>query len=335
MMPHATVYTTGRSLRHQQGALKAAPAELRITMLDNPTREKLLAGLREAEYWISERVGVIDGAMLEAATQLKLILRLGAMTHDIDVEAARQRGVIVCRWPDTGTIAVAEHTMMQILALSKKLREVQTIALEAVPRWGESRTTDANTFAYNWSGRQHIKSLWMQTVGIVGFGEIGIELARRLKGWGCTLLYHKRVRLPEAVEAELGLTYADTDRLRQESDVLINLLPYTPETIGLINGNWLAATKQGVLVVSCGSGGTVDEQALANAVRSGHVSGAAMDSYSSEPVQADNPLVVLAREGANVLLTPHTAAGSNRNRSVEYTNILRHLRGEAVLNRVV
>ena len=334
-MSHLTIFTSNRSLRHQQGALDAAPPELNVTMLENPSRDELLLHLAQAEYLISERVGVIDAEIIKAAPNLKLILRLGSLTYDIDVAAAKAAGVIVCTWPDVGAISVAEHTVMQILALNRRLLEVQTVAVEASPQWGESRRTDENTFAYNWSHQQQIYRLWGQSVGILGFGEIGAELARRLKGWGCTLLYHKRSRLPESVETELGLTYVDDDLLSQQSDVLVNLLPYSSETVNMIDATRLAKMKQGALLVSCGSGGTIDEQALADAIRSGQLAGAAMDSYSVEPLQADNPLVVLAREGANVLLTPHTAAGKGRSRAEEYTNILRHLRGEPILYRVV
>jgi len=334
-MPYPTLFTSNRSLRHRQGALDAAPSELTVTMLEHPSRDELLLQLAQVEYLISERVGVIDSEMIRVAPNLKLILRLGSMTYDIDIEAAKAAGIIICTWPDVGAISVAEHTVMQILALNKRLREVQAAALEASSQWGESRRTDENTFAYNWSHQRQINRIWGQTIGILGFGEIGSELVRRLKGWGCTLLYNKRSRLPESVETELGLIYVNEDSLCQQSDVLVNLLPYSSETVNKINAAWLATMKQGALVVSCGSGGTIDEQALADAIQSGHLAGAAMDSYSVEPLQADNPLVRLAQEGANVLLTPHTAAGNGRSRAEEYTNILRHLRGEPILYRVV
>ena len=334
-MLHPTIFTTNRSPFHQQRALAAAPPELSVTMLHHPTYEDLLPHLAQAEYFISEREGMIDAKTIQAAPKLKLILRLGSMTYDIDVEAAKAAGVIICTWPDAGAVGVAEHTVMQLLALTKKLNEVQAITREASPQWGTGRPTDENTFSYNWSGRQQINRLWGQTVGILGFGEIGSELVRRLKGWGCTLLYSKRSRLPEEVETGLGLTYADNDRLRKESDAIVNLLPYTSETVNLINAPWLAEVKVGAVIVSCGSGGTIDEQALADALRRGHIAGAALDSFSVEPLQADNPLVILAREGANILLTPHTAAGNAWSRTTEYTNILRHLRGESILNRLV
>lgn len=334
-MPHPTLFTSNRSLLHQQRALNAAPPELSVTLLSHATYADLLPHLAQAKYLISERVGVIDAKLVQAAPHLKLIVRLGSMTHDIDIQAAQAAGIIVCTWPDAGAVAVAEHTLMQLLALTKKLREAQAVALEASPQWGASRRTDENTFRYNWSGRQHINSLHGQTIGILGFGEIGSELARRLHGWGCTLLYNKRNCLPAHVEIALGLIYADSAALASHSDMLVNLLPYSAETANIINTEWLARMKPGAMVVSCGSGGTIDEQALADSIRSGHIGGAALDSYSSEPLQADNPLVALAQDGANILLTPHTAAGNTHPRTEDYTNILRHLHGEPILYRVV
>ena len=132
MPGHKTVFTTERGQRHQQAALDAAPKNLAITMLRQPDRETLLSHLSTAEYFISERTGVVDAEMIQSAPHLKLILRLGSLTYDIDVEAAKEAGVAVCYWPVASVIRVAEHLVMQMLALSKNLRQTEAIALEAV-----------------------------------------------------------------------------------------------------------------------------------------------------------------------------------------------------------
>jgi phosphoglycerate dehydrogenase-like enzyme len=338
---HKVVFTTERGQFHQQRALAAAPSEFAITMLREPDRETLRASLHEADYLISERVGVVGAELIAGAVHLKLILRLGSMTHDIDIEAARSAGVIVCRYPDAGTIAVAEHCILQMLALGKKLREVERVALEANPKWGEPKPTDEDTFFYNWSGREGIDRVLNRTVGILGMGEIGAELARRLSTWGCVTLYNKRRRLPERVERELNMSFADLNTLLTQSDYLICLLPYLPETVNYLNAERIARLKPGAMVMSCGSGGTFDEAALTTALLEGRIGGVAVDSYGWEPLRADNPLLALARAGANVLLTPHTAAGAggarvdDDNRAGEYSNIIRHLRGEPLLYQVV
>lgn len=339
MTRYKTVFTTERGHRHQQAALSAAPPELDITMLRQPDKATLLSHLAEAEYFISERSGLIDADMIQAAPRLKLIQRLGSLTYDIDTAAAQAAGVAVCYWPIGTVIRVAEHLMLQMLALSKKLGESQAIALAASAEWGPSRRTDEDTFAYNWSNRENVEGLWQRTIGIMGFGEVGAELARRLKGWGCTLLYNKRRRLPLDVEQELGLTYVDSAALFSQSDYIANLLPYFKDTDMLINADFLARMKDGAALVSCGSGSVIDEAAVAAAVQSGKLSGAALDTFEWEPIKADNPLLGLAKQGYNVLLTPHIAAGSiaaaSQERLGDYTNLVNHIHSKPLKYKVV
>jgi lactate dehydrogenase-like 2-hydroxyacid dehydrogenase len=168
-------------------------------------------------------------------------------------------------------------------------------------------------------------------VGIIGFGEIGVEVARRLANWGCTIYYHKRRRLPAAVESELGLTFVDADTLYAESDYVVNLLPYFASTDRLLGADVFAWMKEGAFLVSCGSGSVIDEAALAVAIQAGKLGGAALDTFEWEPIRADNPLIALAQAGYNVLLTPHTAAGTADGRNVQelrgqdYANVMNDL----------
>ncbi len=339
MSQHKVIFTTERGHRHQQAALHAAPDNLDITMLRQPDKEKLLPHLADAEYFISERTGVIDAEMIQASPNLKLILRLGSLTYDIDPEAAKAANITVCYWPVGTVIRVAEHMVMQMLALSKKLRETEAIALAASTEWSASKRTDEDTFAYNWSNRQNVEGLWQKTIGIMGFGEIGSELVRRLQGWGCTLPYTKRRRLPKSVEAELNLTYVDADTLFSQSDYIANLLPYFSNTDLMINADYFAKMKQGACLVSCGSGSVIDEAALAKAIKEGKLGGAALDTYEWEPIKADNPLIALAKANYNVLLTPHIAAGATAAAATErlgdFTNITNHIEGKPLKYRVI
>jgi len=159
-LPYRAVFTTERGLRHQRSVVDAAPDLLEVTMLRAPDRETLRRHLADAVYWISERVGTVDADLIEPAPHLQLIQRLGSLWYDIDLQAAQRAGVAVCYWPVLGVIRVAEHAVLQTLALAKKLREAETIALGASPRWAESRRTDEDTFAYNWSGRKEVRELW-------------------------------------------------------------------------------------------------------------------------------------------------------------------------------
>jgi phosphoglycerate dehydrogenase-like enzyme len=339
MKQYKTVFTSERGERHRQSSLDAAPDILDVTMLYMPDRETLAAELRDADYLVSERVGRIDAELLADAPRLKLIQRLGSLAYDIDTEAAREAGVAVCTWPVGPVIRVSEHIVMQMLALSKRLRESERIALEASSQWGESRRTDEDTFAYNWSKRRDVDGLWQKTIGIIGFGEIGAELSRRLENFGVRLLYNKRRRLPGAAEAELNLTYAEAEALLVESDYVVNLLPFTSQTEMWLDGEKLALMKDGARLVSCGSGSVIDEQALAAAIRSGKLGGAALDTFEWEPLRPQNPLIALAREGYNVLLTPHIAAGAvaatAEARVNDYNNIMAHIEGRPLQYRIV
>lgn len=347
--PKARVlFVTQRSPHHQQAALKSAPEQLDITMVRAvpADRDALSAYLPSTDFWISERAGVIDAAMIAQAPNLRLIQRLGSLHFDMDVAAAHAAGVRVCATPVRGSILVAEHMLMQMLALVKRLPEATaTAASTDQAAWGESQRTDENTFAYNWSGRRGIDGLLDQTIGIVGFGEIGVELTRRLQPFRpAGLLYHKRNPLPEAVEKDLGVVYAPLDELGSRCDILCNLLPYSAATDGLLNEAFFQQMPVGSFVVSCGSGSVIDEAALAAALSGGHLAGAALDTFEWEPLQGDNPLLRLARQpDANVLLTPHTAAGTTplrkstrgtTGRSSDYDNILRLLNGEALHDEI-
>jgi phosphoglycerate dehydrogenase-like enzyme len=340
---HPVLFLTDRGWRHQQAALEAAPPELLVTIMRRPPKEEVLRVLPKFEFLVSERAGTIDADMIAAGRRLRLIQRLGSLTYDIDLEAARTAGVPVAIWPVETAIMVAEHMVMQMLALAKRVVEVSTVACEAEDWDQPSRRTDEDTFAYDWSRRRGIRTLYEQTVGILGFGEIGAELARRLHGFAPErILYHKRSRLPAGVEAELGISHSSVEQLIAESDYLCVLLPYYPETDMFLNADLLSRMKQGSFLVSCGSGSVIDEAVLAEALEDGHLAGAALDTFEWEPIRPQNPLLPLARDpSVNVLLTPHTAAGSSqladsdRTRQGDYTNLMRVLAGEPLLHRVV
>ncbi len=329
MTRYKVVFVTHRSEFHQQRALDAAPTTLNVVMLRDPDRNTLEAELADADYLISERSGVIDAQLLGAAPRLKLIQRLGRLTHDIDLHAAAANGVQVAYLPIKSTVYVAEHIMMQMLMLAKRAKQVEQVTLAASDEWGERHRTDENTFRFNWSQQANILGLLGATVGIIGMGEIGIELAARLRGWDCHVLYHKRTLYPTSVEQSFRIAYATRDEVFRQSDFVVNLLPYTPQTYMSIGDAAFNSMKNGAVFVSAGSGSVIDEAALAGAVRSGKLHGAALDTYEYEPTHPENSLIALAWVGYNVLLTPHTAAvGDYGDRGGEYMNILRDIAGE-------
>ncbi|AWC26017.1 Putative 2-hydroxyacid dehydrogenase (plasmid) [Aminobacter sp. MSH1] len=333
------LFATFRAPRHQKIAMEAAPEGLDITMCEAPSRAELLEQLPLADVFISERSGLIDADMLAAGRRLRLVQRLGRMTHDIDADAARKAGIPVCRWPLRGCSMVAEHAMMQVLSLVKASREAEH-ALVATPDWGTPpKKCDENHFAYNWTERRKIRSLAGATVGILGFGEIGAELAVRLRAFDCEVLYNKRSRLPAAVEAEFGVEYADIDSIRARSDVLCILLPHGEGIGEMIDHAFIEQMKPGAYLVSTGASTVLNEADVAAAYRVGILSGVATDGWTWEPVPRDNPLLRLADDPqANVVFTPHIAGGVRSNdrsmRELEWENIRRLMDGRELRHRV-
>lgn len=333
------VFTTARSERHQKDALAVAPEGLEVTVLRSPGREQLAHALEGARYLVSERSGAVDGAVLAGARDLRLVLRLGELAHDIDLEAARQAGVMVCRREQEGVLRVAEFCVLQMLALQRRLLESEALARAAGDDWAPRRTTDENRFAFNWTRRRGLAGLYGRTVGILGLGEIGIALARRLRGWNVQLAYHRRNRLPQTVEAAFDLNWRMPEALLADADVLVCLLPHTEATAGWLDRARLAAMKPGALLVSAGSGGVIDETALADMLAEGHLAGAALDTFAVEPLEAGNRLVALAGQGANLLLTPHVAGGApddaDREFAAMWDPVRAHMAGREPEGRLV
>jgi phosphoglycerate dehydrogenase-like enzyme len=336
MEKHPVLFITRRQQVHQRAALAAAPAELDICMLQNPSKEQVLSVIGGMEFLIMEREGKVDAEMIAAGRSLRLVQWLGSQIWNIDLEAAKSAGIPVCYMPVKGCVHVAEHVIMQILSVIRHSREVSGLILQRDGNDPPPTLCDEDTFRYNWKGYTKIVGLWKKRVGILGFGEIGCEVARRLKGFECEVLYYKRTRLPEYVEAELGLTYASEDGLAHECDVVCALLPFYPATNQRLNDRFFSMMKPNTFFVSSGGSGTINEEALARALRTGRLAGAAVDNFTWEPPQPSNPLFELAADPKyNLLLTPHVAAGTEpANRALDYANIQRLLSGESLQYQV-
>ena len=167
---------------------------------------------------------------------------------------------------------------------------------------------------------------------------LGLELALRLRGFDCRLLYNKRSRLPGRVEEQFGLHFAAPNELAEQSDIVCSLLPYQGAHEP-IDAAFFARMKMGAYLVHCGSGAVVEEAALIAALRAGQLAGAALDTYTYEPLRPDDPLVELARDPmSNLILTPHVAGGGvtvvDRGRAQDYDNIVAMLNGETLQHQV-
>lgn len=324
------LWLTDRGDWHQARALEAAPPDLRVIIRRRPPLDELLRLLSDCDYIITERAEPVTAEMIAAAPHLKHILRLGSLMVGIDREAAQARGISISMQPVVGTIYCAEHALMMILAVIKRLGRGMDAALSAGNGKPAART-DEDTFAFNWLGLTDIGGLFGKTVAILGMGEIGVELARMLRPLHTkAVLYNKRQPYPDAVNRELGITFAPNEACYQAADVIVSLLPYAAETDLSINAAAFSQMKRGAMLVQVGSGSVINESDLLAALASGQLAGAALDTYEYEPLQADHPLVAYARDPrSNLLLTPHTAAASLvSSRTDDYAEILRHWRGE-------
>ncbi len=320
-----------------------------------PTRDEIISLMPQTDVIITERAGVIDRGIIEAGQRLKLIQRIGSLHYDIDIVAAKECGVAVASLPIYGVIAVAEQMMMEIMAVLRRVfplqqtvhRDPESFTMSTPLNVGDvpteipfkSRRTTEDVFAFNWSRENRVRMLYGKTVGILGFGEIGAELARRLANWNCKVLYSKRIRLPQLTEQELGITYSGQEELLRESDIVVCLLPYFAETDQWLNAARIATMKRGAILCEAGSGSVVDEYAVADALRSGQLGGAAFDTYEWEPIKQDNPLLALANSdpSINLVLTPHIGSCgdvSNAGFAEFYENTMRLLHGQTITMRV-
>lgn len=329
-MAHSVLFLTDRGLWHQSRALQAAPPNLSVTIKRRPSSAELAHLLPMTEFIISERSEPVSASMIAQAPLLKLIVRLGSLPVGLDLEAARTAGVRVSIQPVMGSIYVAEHVLMQALAVVKRLARSFWLANSADHGQAAHRT-DENTFAFNWLKLLDIGGLYGKRLAIVGMGEIGVELARRVIPFcPAEVLYFKRTRYPETIEQDLGIRYAPLLECARNADILISLLPYAPDTDQALDTAFFAQMPHGSYLIHAGSGSVIDESALIDALQTGQLAGAALDTYEYEPLQSDHPLVVLARDPrSNLLLTPHTAAASLPDtRADDYSEIIRSLNGE-------
>lgn len=230
----------------------------------------------------------VTDELLEAATRLRVIARAGVGVDNIDVNAATRKGIIVINAPGANTIAATEHTLAMMLSLARKIPQAH------------KKTSNGEWDRNSFKGVE----LYKKTLGVIGMGKIGTEVAKRAKSFGMNILGFDPYLTEERAQ-KLGITKASLDLIAQESDFITIHTPLTNDTRGIINDEYLGKTKKGVRFVNCARGGIIDEKALVRAIQSGHVAGAALDVFEKEPV-ADPELL----ENPNIIVTPHLGAST-------------------------
>jgi D-3-phosphoglycerate dehydrogenase / 2-oxoglutarate reductase len=230
----------------------------------------------------------LTAELIDRAERLKVIGRAGVGVDNVDVDAATRRGIVVANTPDSTVVSAAEHTIGLLVALSRNIPQAHAALKQG--RWERSK----------YGGIE----LAEKTLGVLGFGRIGQQVARRALGLGMHVLAYDPFVSPERFR-ELGVERAATPReVYAAADFLTLHSPLTPETRGLIGAEAIAAMKDSIRIVNAARGELIDEQALVDALRSGKVAGAALDVYSQEPYSG--PLLELD----NVVTTPHLAAST-------------------------
>ncbi len=292
-------------------------ADAAYDMKTGLSKEELLAIIPEYDGLIIRSDTRPDADVIAAGKKLKVIGRAGIGVDNIDIAAATNHGVVVMNTPGSNSVATAEQTMALMLAVTRYTVPAHNSL--AAGEW--NRAQFAGTELYG------------KVLGIVGFGRIGRLVAERAKAFGMTVLAHDPfVKAEEG--AKLGVSLVDLDRVFSQADYLTLHTAVTPQTTKMINCPTIKKMKKGVIIINVARGKLIDEAALAEALRDGHVKAAALDVYTSEPPAADNPLIGLP----NVLHTPHLGASTaeaQRNVATQIVSqVLDCLRGGEIRNAV-
>jgi phosphoglycerate dehydrogenase-like enzyme len=289
----------------QSAADPLYPSDVRLVS----SKQELHSNLPSAEAIVTESLS-IGREELALAPRLKVIHKYGAVFRNIDVAACGARGVKVLGVRRRANIACAEHAFALMLALVRRVAELSgLISIDHLAASGRSYIPfdRRHTPGANWGRFSGLRTLSGSTLGIIGLGEIGREIATRAAAFGMNLLYFQRTRLSASEEDSLKALYTPLESLLAESDVIIPQLPLDTSTLDFLNRERLALTKRGACIVNVSRAEVVDREALLEALRSGHLGGFALDSLYEEPGRSDDELLSFS----NVILTPHMA-GSPR-----------------------
>lgn len=296
------------------------PPGWRLITLTGDTKAEWRAQIRDADFMI-----VADWALtaedLDAMPRLTMVQHQGVGHERIDRQALRARGIPLALCPAGTTIGVAEHTLLLILAVYKRL-----VVADAKMRQG---------MWLQWGLRSTSFELCGKTLGLVGFGRIGQAVAKRAHAFEARILYHDSgIPTPPAEAKAWRVESVGLEDLLRRSDIVSVHVPTTDETRKFMNADRFGRMKSSAVFINTSRGAVVDEPALIHALRAKLIAAAGLDVFEKEPIQPDNPLLAMD----NVVLTPHIAAGTvdaltEKMRSV-FENLQRCVKGEAVHDRV-
>ena len=258
-----------------------------------PTTEQLLGKVVEADGILTNIMDRIDADVFQAAHRLKVVSQLGVGVDNIDVAEATRRGVLVGNTPGVLAKATADIAFGLLMSAARRISEGD--------RWLR---------AGNWKMQYH-PMVWLgaevhgATLGIIGMGQIGVEMAKRARGFDMRVIYYSRTRKLE-LESQLGMEYFEPSDLLSTADFVTLHIPLTLETRHFIGERELRLMKPTAILVNTARGAVVDSQALYTALKEGWISGAALDVTDPEPILPDDPLLTLD----NLVITPHIGSAS-------------------------
>ncbi len=262
--------------------------EAEVDVMTNLSPEELIEKIKDYDALAIRSGTKVTAEVIAAADKLKVVGRAGVGVDNIDIDAATKKGIIVVNTPGGNTISAAEHTIAMMLSLARNIPQANNSLKSG--EWNRKKYTGVEV--YN------------KTLGIVGLGRIGAEIASRMKSFGMHILAYDPF-VTEERAADLGIKLASLDEIFRESDFITVHTPLTKETRNLIDEGQIKIMKPGVRLINCARGGIINEEVLAKAVAEGRVAGAAVDVFTKEP-PTDNPLI----EQNGIIVTPHLGAST-------------------------
>ena len=281
----------------------------------------------DAQYVIIDAIGTFTAEHMDAMPQLKLIHSEGVGYNGVDVKAAKERGIYVCNNKGANAAAVAEHTVMLMLGLTRDVLAGNRAVLE-----GRQIETKSAMM------KNGVHELSEFSIGLIGFGDIAKEVVRMLKPFG-PRMYFTVARAPRAEELATGIQFLERDELLRTCDIVSLHLPANPQTAGMVDREFLSKMKDGAMLINTSRGELMVNADVIDALKSGKLSRAAFDTVAPEPVLKDNEFLNMPDELRDrVLFTPHIAGVTvgmflKAYRTI-WDNIFRVERGEEPVNRV-
>jgi phosphoglycerate dehydrogenase-like enzyme len=297
------------------------PSEVRLV----GTQAELHAALPDATSVVVESLA-IGRAELDAGPRLRLVQKFGTVLRNIDVDACAARGVAVRTQRRRANIACAEWVIMTMLALSRKLIPIAgRISPELLAQAGYRAKTFAgeHTARNNWGRIPGLHVLYESTLGLIGFGEIGREIALRAAAFGMRVLYAQRSPAAPDDERAFGVRYAEVDALLEQSDYVSIQLPFNDSTANFLNRPRMERLKPGACLINVARAGLIERDALLDVLRSGRLGGFALDPLYEAPGRSGDELLAFE----NVILTPHIAAQPRFNALADLAEIITALEG--------